>query len=92
MERINIKDISLEWYVDWYKRNYDLVNKRRLYRHLSTNGDKLSIVIHLINKFKNVDLIVIEGSEREIIAVYNYVRSHSIKDLFKHWNHAEGGE
>ena len=87
MESINIRDVSFDWYLEWWDRNRDILYKKNVNWKIYCNGIYVTLRFFLKEDKYNILLQIISRDCYKIYKAFSYLNSHSIIDFFKNWNH-----
>ena len=87
MEVIDIKDVSLEWYKDWWYANKDDLYKKKIRHILNCRyGNNITLEFYIGDR-ENVILIITTNQDPNILGdAFEYLDSHSIMEFFRDWN------
>ena len=99
MEEVDIRDVSLDWYVEWWNRHRDEVHGKSIHWKIHCDLEQNISLRFSIDKvdsgkeYATKDLIKIttKGNPAKFSSAFKYLSTHTILEFFKNWNDNKRG-
>ena len=86
LEVIDIREVSLDWYKDWWYRHKDYLYGKDIRSSISCRYGKCISLEFFVNKYKkDVVLIVTSGDPMKLSDAFEYLDNHSAMEFFRDW-------
>ena len=90
LEVIDIREVSLDWYKDWWYRHKDYLYGKDIRSSINCRYGKCISLEFFVNQYrKNVVLIVTSRDPMKLSNAFEYLDDHSVMEFFRDWNNVK---